>query len=314
VILALTRVCVAFEMPTRQVLLYELVGRASLMNAIALNSGMFNASRVVGPALAGQLLASVGAAACFALNGASFLAAIAALMMIRPRPRPRVPEGERSGLSALLGGLAFVRRDRRVGLLYTLMILFGIIAMGYSALLPAYARVVVSTGAVGYSVLLASAGLGATAGALVVASVGGLRRKERLVLGGMATCALALGAAGLIPPGVAEAGLDRAVLPAAAACLFVIGFGAILFYSSTQTLIQTAVPDHLRGRIMGLWMIAFSSSVPLGALWAGWAAGRFGVAPILQVSAILCLVMVLAVRLSGVLIEPESSEPAAEAR
>ncbi len=304
-ILALNRVCVAFEMPTRQVLLYDLVGRASLMNAIALNSGIFNASRVAGPALAGQLLAGFGAAACFALNGVSYLAAIGALLTIRPRGRPVVPAGERRGLRSLLGGFAFLRQDRRVGLLFAQMVCFGIIGMGYQALLPAYARVVVGTGAVGYSVLLSSSGLGATFGALIVASVGGLRRKEHLVLGGMATFGLAIGAAGLVPPMIAALGAVWAVLPTAAACLFVIGFGGILFYSSTQTLIQTAVPDHLRGRIMGLWMIAFSGSVPVGSLWAGWSAGRFGIALILQLSAVLCIGTALAVFLSGLLNEPE---------
>lgn len=303
VILALTRVCVAFEMPTRQVLLYDLVGRESLMNAIALNSGMFNASRVIGPALAGQLLATVGAAACFALNGLSFVAAYLALLTIGPRPRPVLPEGESRGLSSVLAGFRFVRQDRRVGVLYTLMILFGVLVMGYSAMLPAYARLVVGTGAVGYSALLSGGGLGATVGALVVASMGGLRRKENLVLSGMVIGGVALGCAGLIPPTLASAGFAGLVLPSAVACLFCTGFGMIMFYSSTQTMIQTSVPDHLRGRIMGIWMIAFSGSVPLGALWAGWAARQFGVAPILQASAILSLIMALVARISGTLAE-----------
>lgn len=306
VILALTRVCVAFEMPTRQVLLYDLVGRESLMNAIALNSGMFNASRVLGPALAGQLLATVGAAACFALNGLSFVAAYLALLTIGPRPKPVVPEGEPRGLASMLAGLRFVRNDRRVGVLYALMILFGILVMGYSAMLPAYARLVVGTGAIGYSALLSGGGLGATFGALVVASLGGLRRKEYLVLSGMAIGGVSLGCAGLIPPAVAAAGLTKLVLPAAVLCLFCTGFGMIMFYSSTQTLIQTAVPDHLRGRIMGIWMIAFSGSVPLGALWAGWIARQIGVAPIMQLSAVLSLVMAVVVRFWGVLEERES--------
>lgn len=292
-ILAVTRVCVTFEMPSRQVFLYDLVGRSSLMNAIALNSGLFNASRVLGPALAGYCLAQFGRTACFVLNGASYLAAIAALLMIRAQHRPH--HSETKGPAALLGGLAYLKRDRRLAALYVLMSFFGIVGMGYAALVPAYARLVVHTQAMGYSLLLASSGLGATAGALLVASLGGLKRKIVLVGGGMAIFALSLFAAGVLPGAVGRLGPQQAGLVVASVCLFGAGFGAIVFYSSTQTLIQTTVPDHLRGRIMGVWMIVYSGSVPLGSIWAGELALRHGVPLVMEVSAGLCLAVALGV-------------------
>jgi MFS family permease len=299
-ILALTRVCVTFEMPSRQVFLYDLVGRADLMNAIALNSGLFNASRVLGPALAGLFLSTLGATACFALNGASFLAAIAALLMIRLPTRPSPRRGK--GLSEVLGGFAYLGRDRRVATLLALMGSFGVVGMGYDAMIPAYASRVVGTGVQGYSILLAVCGIGATLGALAVASLGGLRRKEWLVLAGLGIVAAFLGAAAVVPPLIARAGAPASVrLAAAAVCLLGVGFGAVIFYSSTQTLIQTSVPDHLRGRVMGIWMIIFSGSVPLGSLWTGRLALGWGVTSALGVSSCLCVVVAAAGYAAGLI-------------
>jgi MFS family permease len=317
-ILALTRVCVTFEMPSRQVFLYELVGRPSLMNAIALNSGLFNASRVLGPALAGLCLARFGTTAPFVLNGVSFFAAIAALLTIhvgrrRDRPESNGPVGLRRGFADLrrdlLGGVAYLGHDTRVRSLFLLMTFFGVVGMGYSALIPAYARLVVRTDAVGFSLLLACGGFGATVGALVVASLGGLRRRERLIPAGMLIFSAALVAAGLLPGALVRGGWPRAILPVSSLCLFATGFGAILFYSVTQTLIQTAVPDTLRGRIMGIWMILFSGSVPLGSLWAGSLARSFGVTAVMVTSASLCVVMALLVLAGAGLAEVKHERP-----
>jgi len=305
VILALARVCVTFEMPSRQVFLYDLVGRDSLTNAIALNSGLFNASRVLGPALAGLCLAQFGSTSCFVLNGVSYLAAIVALLMIRARSQRHHHEAK--GLAEVLGGFAYLRRDRRARVLFLLMAFFGVVGMGYAALVPAYARVIVNTGPVGYSLLLACTGVGATFGALLVASLGGLRRKEMLVLGGMVVFATSLAAAGILPAAAARVWLFPGALLVAALCLFGAGFGAIVFYSATQTLIQTTVPDHLRGRIMGIWMIVYSGSVPIGSLWAGEVALRCGVTLVMEVSAALCVGVALIVLALGVLIVQQHS-------
>jgi MFS family permease len=288
-ILALARVCVTFEMPSRQVFLYDLVGREDLTNAIALNSGLFNASRVVGPALAGACFAALGATACFLLNGVSYLAAIAAILLIR-RPATPCHRGDR-GAGQILGGLAHLRRDPRLATLFLLMTFFGVVGMGYDAMIPAYASRVVGTGVRGYSILLASSGIGATVGALAVASLGGVRRKERLILSGLILFAISLAASAMVPPLAARAGYVQARLALASLCLLGVGFGAVVFYSSTQTLIQMVVPDHLRGRIMGIWMIVYSGSVPLGSLWTGRLASSQGVPLAMGLSACLCLLV-----------------------
>jgi MFS family permease len=308
VILALSRVCVTFEMPSRQVFLYDLVGRSSLMNAIALNSGLFNASMVIGPALAGLCLAYLGKSGptwCFVLNGVSYLAAIAALLAIHITRKPH--PGGAKGIAEVLGGFAYLKRDQLARVLFLLMTFFGVVGMGYSALVPAYARLIVHTEASGYSLLLACRGVGATAGALLVASLGGLRRKEWLVLGGMVVFAVSLAAAAVLPTVVHRVWPGPAALLVGSLCVFATGFGAIVFYSATQTLIQTTVPDHLRGRIMGIWMIVYSGSVPLGALWAGELALTRGVSLVMEVSAGLCLAVALFVALTGVLMKSSGS-------
>lgn len=296
-ILALTRVCVTFEMPSRQVFLYDLVGRADLTNAIALNSGLFNASRVLGPALAGACFAALGATACFVLNGASYLAAIVSLLSIGMHTR-RSPRGAR-GPGEVLGGFAYLRHDPRLATLFLLMTIFGVVGMGYDAMIPAYAARVVGTGVQGYSLLLACSGIGATGGALVVASLGGVRRKEWLVLSGLLLFAASLAASAILPPLAGRLGAGGGRLAVASLCMLGVGFGAVIFYSATQTLIQMLVPDHLRGRIMGIWMIAFSGSVPLGSLWTGRLASSLGVSFAMGISAVLCVAVALAALMTG---------------
>lgn len=294
-ILAAARVCVTFEMPSRQVFLYELVGRSALMNAIALNSGLFNASRVVGPALAGLCLARLGTTTPFLLNGFSYLAAIGTLLTIRVGRAPR----DLKGPGQAFEGIAYLKRDRRVRRLFLLMIGFGVVGMGYSAMVPAYARRVIGTEELGYSLLLSCGGLGATAGALLVASLSSLRARERLIPLGIAIFAASLAWAGSVPAYLARLGLSEAALSTAALGLFGTGFGAIIYYAVTQTMIQTSVPDALRGRVMGVWMIVFSGSVPLGSLAAGLIARRFGVTTVMEVSAAACLAMAITVATLG---------------
>src|SRR5271156_5391521 len=198
-ILALARICVTFELPSRQVFFFDLVGPEILSNAIALNSGLYNATRVVGPALAGVSLSLVGGAGCFALNGASYLAAIAAILSIRLPARPRPLGREAFTIKAITGGLSYLKTDRRIFAQFALVAFFGFVGMGYEAMVPAYARRVLETGVYGYSVLLASSGIGATVGAFVVASLGGLVRKERLTIAGMVVFGACLAGAALSP-------------------------------------------------------------------------------------------------------------------
>ncbi|WP_422927061.1 MFS transporter [Singulisphaera sp. PoT] len=289
-ILALTRVCVAFEMPSRQVFMYQLVGREELTNAIALNSGLFNASRVIGPALAGILLARFDETVCFFLNGLSYVAAIMAVLSIPRRVVVEAP-APRTEHRGVLGGFSYAWQDRRVGILFLAMTLFGIIGMGYDAMIPAFAKRVVHTDVGGYGVLLSSSGVGATLGAFAVAWLGGFRRKEKLLVGGLLLFAGSLAAAAALPTLAPMSWPRGARVGLASICLFGIGFGAVVFYSAMQMLIQVSVPDHLRGRVMGIWMIAFSGSVPLGSLWTGKLASSWGLPSTIGLSAVLCVFM-----------------------
>jgi MFS family permease len=305
-ILALTRICVTFELPSRQVFFYELVGPETLPNAIALNSGLFNATRVVGPALAGVCLTYLGATGCFALNGLSYLAAIAAVLSIRLERPERTHPHANFTFREVLGGLHYLKDDRRLLAVFLLVTYFGIVGMGYDAMIPAYTRRVVQAGVTGYSLLLACGGIGATFGAIFVASLGRHRRKDRWTNVGMLIFAGFLGAAAFVPTWAGSLGTTAIRLEAAAVCLLGAGFGAVVFYSSAMTIVQLDSPDHLRGRIMGIWMIVFSGSVPLGALWTGKAAALWGVATVMAFSALLCMIVGLLVMASGVLSPKES--------
>jgi MFS family permease len=265
-ILALTRICVTFELPSRQVFFYELVGPETLPNAIALNSGLFNATRVLGPALAGVCLTLLGATGCFALNGISYVAAIAALLSIRVERKARSQPHANFTLREVLGGLHYLKHDRRILAVFLLVTFFGVVGMGYDAMTPAYTRRVVHAGVTGYSVLLACGGVGATVGAVFVASLGSHRRKENWAILGLLIFGSFLAASALLPGWTRTPVMSDVRLIVAALCLLGAGFGAVVFYASAQTIIQLSVPDHLRGRVMGIWMIVYSGSVPLGAL------------------------------------------------
>lgn len=295
-IVAFTRVFVTFEMPARQVFLYEVVGRSMMVNAIALNSGLFNASRVLGPALAGYCLSRFGEAACFGLNGASYLGAIASLLWIKVQPRLDHPTAKKT--TEILGGFAYLVRDRRVRSLFLLMAGFGLLGGGFNALGPSYAQRWIGTGTAGYSLLLAMGGVGATLGALVVASLVGVEHREPIVLAGIGIFSASLATAVVVPPLCGPFGSTSRLI-AGSICLLGTGLGTIVFYAATQTMIQSAVPDTLRGRVMGIWMIVYSGSVPLGCLWAGELAQTIGVGTVMTVSAAFCGLLAMGVAISG---------------
>ena len=235
------------------------------------------------------------------MNGASYLAAIAAILSIRLPARPRPLGREAFTIKAITGGLSYLKTDRRIFAQFALVAFFGFVGMGYEAMVPAYARRVVETGVYGYSLLLATSGIGATVGAFVVASLGGLVRKERLTIAGMVIFGACLAGAALSPTYFRPTSAGWSRLVAASIFLLGAGFGAVLFYSSSMTVIQLAAPDHLRGRIMGIWMIVYSGSVPLGALWTGRVAQSWGVSFVMGLSAVLCVAVGLIVWASGIL-------------
>jgi len=255
-----------FDAPARQAFVVEMVGREDLMNAIALNSALFNAARIIGPSVAGVVLAILGPAWCFFLNGLSFLAVIFGLLGIHVAPSPP-PPAARSPLAQLREGLHYIRRHRPIRTLILIVAVSNLFASGYSALLPALARDVLGGTELTLGWLTTAVGLGALAGALLVAGLGGAARRERM-----------LRIASILFPSMVVALAFAWSLPLALAILVAIGMGFAVQNALANTMIQTMVSDALRGRVMSVYTLVFFGLFPIGALLSGAAAQAMGVA------------------------------------
>jgi MFS family permease len=251
----------AFDLPARQSFLIELVGKEDLSNAIALNSAAFNAARIVGPAVAGVLVATVGESGCFWLNALSFVAVLASLARITTRARAE----ERDASATLMDG---VRYAWSVSAVRNLLLLLGVAAgfgFQYMVLLPVYARDILRTGAEAYGLLVTAFGLGSLLAAMWMTRPLSRWDLRRNLLVGLAAGGLGMGLFAW----------SRA-LPLSLAMGFLAGFGLILYVASTNTLIQLTIEDRYRGRIMSLYTLMFIGTAPLGALLAGGIAQRAG--------------------------------------
>ncbi len=253
------------DLPARQSFVGELVGKGDLMNAIALNATVFNGARVVGPAVAGLLIARYGVAPAFLLNGLSFLGVLVALAAIRnegaPRPRAAATLGQE-----ILQGVRYAAATPLIGLILGLLLVVSLFVLNFNVLVPLVARDVLHEGARGFGLLMASLGLGAVAGALALAAMTRTRPPLALIV------AAALVTAG----GLLGLGGVRHFWVAAAA-LAVMGFAQIFFMASCNTTVQMTAPDHLRGRVMSLYALVFVGVHPFGALLAGGMAEKWGV-------------------------------------
>jgi MFS family permease len=276
ILAALGGAAMAFDMPARQAFMVEMTSREDLMNAVSLNSSIVNGARVVGPAIAGFLMAHVGMTLCFLLNGLSFIAVIIGLIMMRlPQfVRPAEPHSTRRHV---IEGFAYVAAHRRVR---TLLLLFGVVGVfgwSYSVLLPAYATDILHVGEKGYGALLSANGLGALLGALTVATYSRRVRPRLLILGG-----LWLFSAMLVLLAVVR------WYPLVLLCMAVGGWGMLLYFSTTNTLIQTSVTDGMRGRVMGIWALVFGGMMPIGGFEAGFLSQAVGVPWAVAVGALVC--------------------------
>ena len=248
----------AFEVPTRQSFFVDLVGREDLPNAIALNSTAFNGTRIVGPALAGWLIAVAGTtAACFYANAVSFLFVVMGLMMMRLPPF-RPPERTTSTLEDLREGIDFIRGDRLARTLVGLIAAMSITAFPYTMLLPVFARDVLHVGATGLGWLLAATGMGALLGGVTLAA-GGARvpRGPLMVWTTLAFCVSLIAFT-----------FARSMVPALV-LLGLAGFTMILNNATLNALLQSLVPNRLRGRVMSVYVFMFLGMTPIGALQAG---------------------------------------------
>ena len=270
----ITGMAQAFGGPAHQSLIPSLIDKQHLPNAIALNSIQFNLARVIGPLIAGAALAAFGMAACFGLNGISFLAVIVALLSLHIRHTP-VSSGSRMH-EELRGGLSYVRRQP--GLIGLTLLAFATTFLGTPVLtfLPLFAQDVFRGGVGQYTQLMACAGAGAVTGALVVAWLGTFRGMGRTLL----VLQLVFGAL------VALFALTR-VIWISAVLLFAAGACMVMVFALLSSLVQLIAPNEMRGRVMSIYMVAFRGGMPLGSLVAGYAASLTSAPAVLTINGVL---------------------------
>ena len=273
-----TGLVTAFEVPIRQAMVAELSGRESLMNAIALQSSVFNLARVLGPAFAGAIIGIWGVAACFFLNAASFFAVIWGLWRM-DLPDTPAAKGRVDVIGAFKEGARYVRHERWPRALMILIASTTIFGFSFLAMLPVFARDVLAADAGGYGVLVSSVGVGALSGALFLAGFGGTLRKRRLALISAVGFGMALLATAFAPNYWVALGL-----------LAVVGCSMVLQSISANTLLQQEAPDHLRGRVMGFYSFVVLGMAPFGALQIGWISQHLGTRVAFGLGGTVCVV------------------------
>lgn len=267
----------AFDVPARQAFVVEMVEPVDLINAIALNSSMVNSARILGPAIAGIVVAAVGEGWCFMANGISYVAVIACLLSMVLAPHAP-PGAMLSGIESIKEGFRFVGRTGPIRALLLLLGVVSLTGMPYTVLMPIFAGGVLHSGAKGLGWLMGASGLGALAGTLTLAA-----KKQIRGLGRWITYA-ALGFGG----SMIVFSLSRSFL-LSAALLIPVGFSMMLQMASSNTLIQTMVPDALRGRVMAFYSMMLLGMAPFGSLFAGAVANRVGAPLTVAIGGVICL-------------------------
>jgi len=269
----------AFDIPARQSFLIEMIDRREdLGNAIALNSSMMNGTRLIGPSIAGVLIAAVGEGICFLLNAVSYLAVIAALLAMRVKPKIS-KSGAKSIIHELCDGISYAYRFPPIKAILLLIALVSLAGIPYTVLLPIFARDILHGGAHTFGFLMAAAGIGSFVSAILLAS-----RKSILGLGR------------IIPFAAAVFGLAIAAFAVSRTLwlslflLFIAGLGMMAQIASSNTILQTLVDDDKRGRVMSLFTMSFMGMAPFGSLLAGALAGSIGVSNTLLIGGVACIV------------------------
>lgn len=271
----------SLDMPARQSFYVDLVEREDLTAAIGLNSALFNAARIVGPAIAGLVVGAIGEAPAFAINAVTFLAVIVALLMMNLKPDEQEDRSQQKGLADLLQGLSYLVKERSIFGLVLMVALFSLVGAPYLVLLPVFARDILGIGAEGFGRLLAAQGVGALLGAAGVIFFGDRQRKGRMLL--LSRVILALGILGLA--------VSRQPLFSMLA-LTAAGYGFITQLILTNTLIQYIVPDKLRGRVLSAFTWALGGFFPLGSLIIGFVGDQIGAPAVSLLIGIGCLILV----------------------
>ncbi len=276
-----------FDVPARQAFVIEMVGREDLVNAIALNSSVFNGASVVGPSVAGVLIAALGVSLCFLANSISYFGAIAALLLMRNLPAVVRRVDNLSAWQRLREGARYALRDPVVGMMLLAVSVFSLFAMNRLTLVPLFAEDILHMGASGFGFLMAALGLGAMTGALSLAYLAdrGASGRRQFLFGVLWTLAL-LGFS-----------MSRTFV-LSAALLFVAGFCQMTFIAIANTRIQTATPDHLRGRVMAIYAQAMMGVTPFGSAGAGILASLWGPAWAMAIGAMIAGAVVIGIRIA----------------
>ncbi len=276
---ALLGVVNAFDAPARQAFVPEMVGKEDLPNAIALNSMMFNSARIIGPALAGILLAIIGAAWCFTVNGISFLAVLIGLWLMKLPPH-QTAHNLTSPWKQLVSGVQYTARNREMSALILLSLVFSIFGISYSTVLPAFVEKVLHRGALAYGWVNAATGLGAVSGAfLLTQRVSNGRRGKLLVLTNIAF------------PLILIAFSFTSLFPLALILAYGLGLGFMIQFTTINTLLQTRVEDRFRGRVMGLYTLTFFGFAPFGNLLIGFLGEKLGLGIAMTLFAVCSLIL-----------------------
>jgi MFS family permease len=266
----------------RQAFPAELVGRELITTAVGLNSAVFNSARILGPALGGLVVAVLGVAGAFALNGASYLAVLVSLVLMRLAAVGAQPSArDKTPLMQIQEALTFASREPRIVFTLSALCCLGIFGFNYSTFLPLLARYELDLGASGYGTLSTALGAGSVLGALGIAHLG-YRSPRRQVVGGLAFGVI-LASIGLSP-----------WLWLSIALMGALGMAGVVFTTTANTTLQLAVPDTMRGRIMGLYTLLLAGMTPPGALATGFLAGLWGIRAAVAIEAIICVAGVLA--------------------
>ena len=267
----------AFDIPVRQSFVAEMVGREDLVNAIALNSSMMNGARIIGPAVAGIIVAALGEGWCFLINALSYLAVIVCLLFITAgNHAPQ--ENHASHIEAIREGFRFVLHTRPVRALLLLIGVVSLMGMPYSVLMPIFADQILNGGAKALGLLMGFSGVGALLGAIALAgrqSIRGLSTWVMLACTGFGTSLILFSAS--------------RVFWLSTVLLVPVGFCMMVHLASSNTLIQSMVPDRLRGRVMAVYSMMFLGMAPFGALFAGLLANRLGAPLTVALGGIVCI-------------------------
>lgn len=267
----------AFDIPTRQAFVTDMVGREDLINAIALNSSMFNGARIVGPAIAGILVAAVGEGWCFLGNAVSYIAVIGGLLSMKITPVIRART--KSPIADIAEGFGYVAKTPPIRALLLLLGLVSLMGMPYAVLMPVFADKYLGGGSGTLGFLMGASGIGALAAALTLAS-----RRQVFGLGKWVAGACAGLGIGLILFSLSRNAYLSALM------LIPVGFAMMTQMSSSNTLVQAMIPDEIRGRVMSVYSMMFMGMAPLGALLAGTVAEIIGPAETVAIGGSVCII------------------------